>query len=124
MKKLIWLDDKRNPFKDNWIVDYSPIGVDCEIIWVKNYREFVREIDENGVPDAICFDHDLSDIHINKSTYKEKTGYDCAKYLVDYCMDNNLKLPLYSVQSSNPAGKENIIKYLSNYIIHSEIKKS
>lgn len=115
MKTLLWLDDLRNPFKDNWVRDFSPIGIECEIIWIKKYYDFCYYIEESGIPDAICFDHALSDIHCNKSTYKEKTGYDCAKFLVEYCLDNKLQLPLWSIQSSNPAGKTNIQALLENY---------
>lgn len=122
MKKLLWLDDLRNPLKDNWVEKYSPLPVSSEVFWVKRYWDFVYWIKENGLPDAICFDHDLSDIHCNKSTYKEKTGYSCASWLVDYCLDNDLPLPLYSIQSANPAGKENIDKLLKNYIKYYESK--
>lgn len=37
-------------------------------------------------------------------------------WLVDYCIDNNQKLPLYNIHSANPTGKENIDKYLKNYV--------
>ena len=103
---LLWLDDIRNPHEDDWLV-FSPIA-HTKVVWVKKYWEFVNWIKENGLPDGICFDHDLSDIHCNKSTYKEKTGMDCAKFVVEYCLDNNLPLPKYNIQSANPAGKENI----------------
>ena len=72
MKHLLWLDDIRDPFKDNWIRDFSPIGVNCETIWVKNYKQFIFWIQENGLPSAICFDHDLENFHITKSTYNGK----------------------------------------------------
>lgn len=111
---MLWLDDKRNPFEKDWI-KFSPIQEPLEIIWVKKYHEFVSWITENGLPDAICFDHDLSDIHIKKSTYKELTGMDCAKWLVEYCLDNNVKLPKYNIQSSNPAGKDNIDGLLKGF---------
>lgn len=114
MKTLLWLDDVRNPLEDNWL-RFSPIQQPFKTIWVKRYREFISWIEENGLPDAICFDHDIESFHISKSTFVEKTGYDCAKWLVDYCLDNNLKLPLYNIQSANPAGKENIDKLLSNF---------
>lgn len=115
LKTLLWLDDERNPHLNNWLV-FSPIEQPFEVVWVKKYHEFVSWIKENGLPDAICFDHDLSDINIKKSTYIEKTGYDCAKWLVDYCIDNNKELPLYNIQSANPVGKENIDSLLKNYI--------
>lgn len=134
MKTLLWLDDYRNPYdeKIDWLV-FSPIGIDVEIHWVKNYNQFIDWITENGLPDGICFDHDLADEHYRPSmydedrhytgyytdgTFKEKTGFDCAKWLVEYCMNNDRKLPLYAVQSANPVGKENIIMYLENYKTH------
>lgn len=119
LKTLLWLDDERNPHLNNWLV-FSPIEQPFEVVWVKKYHEFVSWIEENGLPDAICFDHDLSDIYIKKSTYIEKTGYDCAKWLVDYCIDNNKELPLYNIQSANPVGKENIDSLLKNYIKYVE----
>ena len=115
MKTLLWLDDVRNPHEDDWLV-FSPIEQPYNVVWIKKYYDFVYWITENGLPDAICFDHDLSDIHIKKSTYKEKTGMDCAKWLVDYCIDNNKKLPLYNIQSANPVGKENINSLLTNFL--------
>lgn len=130
MKKLLWLDDVRDPLKDDWL-NFSPIPKYelTEIIWVKSYDEFVNWIIINGLPDAICFDHDLglenhfervkNGLSKRKSKLlkkEEKTGYDCAKWLVDYCLDNNLKLPLYNIQSANPVGKENIKSILDNFI--------
>jgi hypothetical protein len=127
--KLLWLDDARNPHEDDWLV-MAPIPRDqiSEVIWVKSYQEFVDWIIHNGLPDGICFDHDLADEHYNPAMYsgveaynevaknfKEKTGMDCAKWLVEYCMDYNKKLPFFKSQSANPAGRENILGYLENY---------
>jgi hypothetical protein len=47
--------------------------------------------------------------------FEEKTGYDCAKWLVDYCIDNQANLPDYLVHSANPIGKKNIESYLENF---------
>ena len=104
-KILLWLDDYRDPRKNDWMV-FSPIGKTNNIVWVKSYKEFTQHIDNNSLPDGICFDHDLGE---------EKTGYDCAKWLVNYCMNNNLQLPVYAIQSANPVGKENIDKLLTNF---------
>ena len=137
MKTLLFLDDYRNPFERDWVERFSPIKTDLEIHWVKKYNEFTQWILLNGLPDVICFDHDLGFEHIkyyfdngghqnqpdpSKADFIEKTGYDAAKWLVDYCVDNNLKLPLYGIQSSNEVGKENIDEYLKNYIKHVENK--
>lgn len=126
---LLWLDDYRNPFDTeiDWMV-FSPIGKNVSIKWVKNYDEFIKYISNNEMPDGICFDHDLG--FISQTSYRkagkskresrrlskeEKTGYDCAKWLVDYCINKNIDIPPYSIQSANPTGKENIQILLNNY---------
>jgi len=73
---------------------------------VYNFEEFVAFISQNGMPDFISFDHDLG---------LEKTGFDCAKWLVEYCLDNQVSLPDFAVHSQNPVGKENIEKLLENF---------
>ena len=109
MKTLLWIDDCRNPYEHNFL-DFSPIGKDCAIIWVKSYYQAIKYLD-NFWPDAICFDHDLGE---------DKTGYDIAKYLVNKCIDNNLSLPKYACHSSNPVGRKNILSLLDNYnAVHS-----
>jgi hypothetical protein len=106
-KTLIFLDDVRNPFENDWLA-FSPVNDYQEVIWLKDYYQFVDYIDTKGLPYVICFDHDLG-------TEDEKTGYDAAKYLVDYCLDRNLSLPLYNIQSANPVGKANIDGVLKSY---------
>lgn len=125
MKKLLFLDDLRNPFEHeegcpDWLI-FSPIEQPFETIWVKNYEDFTGWIKKNGLPDGICFDHDLGEdiarakVSTGMSKRKArsqkkgtKTGMDCAKWLVEFCLDNKLKLPPYNIQSANPTGKDNI----------------
>lgn len=57
-------------------------------------------------PDAICLDHDLGE---------EESGYDIAKYIVNRCIDEGKKLPLFASQSANPVGRENILSLFKNY---------
>jgi len=125
MRKFLWLDDIRSPHMSVWRDQYIPEFEegDVEIIWVKNYNEFVAWIRQNGLPTVVFFDHDLSDIReIPNSTLviandwtEEMTGYDCAKWLVNYCMDNDLDLPMWDIQSANPVGRDNINGILNNY---------
>lgn len=110
-KKLLWLDDIRNPDESDWL-NFSPIPRPFDVFWVNSYLEFINWILENGLPDGICFDHDLGGDEFSN----EKTGYDCAKWLVNYCIDNNETLPKWNVHSSNSAGKENINKLFLNFI--------
>lgn len=95
-KTVLWLDDYRDPYANNmtWARLFSPISVNnSKIVWVRNYNEFCTWITDNGIPDAICFDHDLADIYDGN----EKTGYDCAKFLGEYCIEHKLPVPLYSI---------------------------
>ena len=108
-KTLIWLDDMRNPadIRMDWLA-YSPIGREVEVIWLKDYYQFKKWVSKNGLPDGICFDHDLGE--------DTPSGYECAKWLVNYCLDNKLTPPVWSSQSANPVGKANINRLLRNFI--------
>lgn len=94
-----------------------------DFILVRNYDEFVRCISKLGIPTFISFDHDLAIEHyptrdnneVNYNKYTEKTGYDCAKYVIAYCRKYNLKFPPYYVHSMNPVGKDNIEQIIKKY---------
>ena len=71
-----------NVDNDNWIV-------------VRNYDDFVKTIEEKGLPDVVSFDHDLHEEHIKHyysvtektgiveyGNLKIKTGKHCAEYFV------------------------------------------
>ena len=73
---------------------------------VYSYEEFVAYLERKGLPNFISFDHDLGE---------DLSGYDCAKYLVEYCLVHQLPLPNYQVHSQNPVGKENIERLLENF---------
>lgn len=136
-KRLLWLDDVRNPMEDDWLV-FSPISEPYDFFWVKNYEEFCAWIKTNGLPDGIAFDHDLGpnqyapkSVWNNKEDYdnwsndtlkNEKTGLDCAKFLIEYCINHDLKLPKFNSHSANPYGKENILSLLNNYKKFSDSK--
>lgn len=130
-KILLWLDDIRNPFTySDWLLQYAPDykyePETHEVVWVKNYNQFVDWITKNGLPTEIGFDHDLEPDTIvgdvmdikNCTMMYGKTGMDCAKWLVDYCMDNDKQLPLWFVQSANPQGRDNINGLLNNFLKH------
>lgn len=124
----LYLDDIRNP-KDSlaWCKDQPLV----EWTIVRNYKQFVDTVNEKGVPANVAFDNDLCDAHYAKplqddrdgsfqrinAAFKEKTGYDCAKFLVNYCHEHNIKFPNYTVHSLNPVGRENIIKLIEAYKI-------
>lgn len=92
---------------------------------VRSYAQFVAYIQANGLPARIAFDHDLSYEDQNKTEgFKEKTGMDCAKWLVDYCIDKGLDLPEFYVHSFNVVGRMNIANLLTRFREHQESQKS
>lgn len=117
MSYYLFLDDIRDP--------HTTTHVDLPVhsyTVVRSYNEFCSTIINRGLPNYITFDHDLSDIHyqhiigdIPYDQFVEKTGYDCAKWLVEYCIDRDLPLPKYDCHSMNPVGKQNILSILDSY---------
>ena len=136
MKKyFLFLDDERNP-KD--CCNYMPnkrFYWDNEFVVVRDYHSFVKAVTDGfkdgSFPECVSFDHDLADEHYalgitNKDdwddyhfyTDREMTGYDCAKWLTDFCAENNLALPEYYVHSMNTIGRKNIVTWLENFKKH------
>ena len=113
---FLFLDDYRNPKDVKWVKLPSHK-------WdiVRNFEEFSDYILKNGIPKFVAYDHDLADEHygqnnvIDYKNLKEKTGYDCAKFLVEICASKNIKHPDFVVHSLNPAGKANIQAFINSY---------
>lgn len=116
MKYKIYLDDVRTPIDSSWIV-------------VRSYREFVNKVNELGLEniELISLDHDLGPsamkewvtnvVHNYKIDYDkivEKTGYDCAKWLVEQWLNGKPICDVYT-HSANAIGSANIMGYINNY---------
>lgn len=134
----LFLDDFRTP-DVAFRYTYDQIYLAKDWVLVRNFDEFCNAItlyykeSKKLFPtpilfDLISFDHDLADEHYAPEEYgndynewaksqefKEKTGYDCAKWLTDFCLDHKVLLPDFLCHSMNPAGKENIVTYLKNF---------
>jgi hypothetical protein len=133
MKYNLFLDDIRDP-KDAFGYTNQSAYIKLEWKIVRNFNQFVEMIENNYyehnvLPKMISFDHDLADHHYappehwhrynewgEEQNFKEKTGYDCAKWLVNFCLDHNLHLPVCLVHSMNITGAENIVALLNNFI--------
>lgn len=113
----LFLDDERNP-KD--VLNYSDNQIYIQVPWfiVRNYEQFCSTIKEKGIPNMVSFDHDIADFR-QIGRYKETielTGYNCAKWLIDYCMDHNLELPkTILIHSKNNVGVKNIESLFKTY---------
>jgi hypothetical protein len=134
---------KPNAFKRcvNWlfkrkVIDWQAIyfpsyDKNDKIVWVKNYEQFVNYIEKNGLPNQISLDHDLGSENFVYNVKKTRTnpfgkmigqrvrksGYDCCKWLIDYCQDNDKNLidVKFTFQTSNVVGKENMSTLLINF---------
>jgi hypothetical protein len=119
-KMRLYLDDVRTPKDADWEV-------------VRSYDEFVAHIRLHGLEnyELMSLDHDLGDtamkeyynnVHPNYtldySNIKEKTGMDCAKFLVAESMTKGIPLPAIYVHSANPIGSANIMGYINNYFMN------
>ena len=136
MKQKIYLDDVRTPVNPEWVV-------------VRSYDEFVEKVRELGFEniEVISLDHDLGDTAMSEyfnnvspnytldySNIEEKTGMDCAKWLVDYYYDNynfaedlisrkskkilGITFPKVYTHSANPIGSANIMGYINNFLMN------
>jgi hypothetical protein len=117
-KIYLYLDDVRIPTAGHWEI-------------VRNYDEFVAHIKLNGLQsyEVISLDHDLGEgalieyythtkqnYELDYSRIPEKTGMDCARFLVAESMNSGIPLPTIYIHSANPIGAANIIGYVNNYL--------
>jgi hypothetical protein len=125
MSYNLFLDDVRKP---TYLGDLKHYEV------ARNYNEFVQIIKEKGLPNFISFDHDLGFEHyplgeqnptlvIPYDTYKEKTGYHAAQWLISHCIDNNLPLPKWQCHSMNVVGRANIKQLLTRFQQKQQLEK-
>jgi len=122
MDYYLFLDDVRFPQDAfNYTKDNRYLKLDWII--VRSYDEFIDVVNNKGLPKIVSCDHDLADEHYDRDddgvidyfSYNEKTGYDCAKWICNYCIENKKKLPEVLIHSWNNVGAENIINYISNF---------
>jgi hypothetical protein len=125
-KMRLYLDDLRTPTADDWQV-------------VRSYDEFIAHIRMNGLEsyEVISLDHDLGDTarseyynnvrdnyKIDYSNITEKTGLDCAKWLVAESMTKSIPLPQIYVHSANPIGSGNMMGYINNYLMNCKLPQT
>lgn len=143
MSYKLYLDDFRNPIDTLNLIDSIKIDNnyskeyqnDDDWTIVRNFDEFVKTIQAKGIPNVISFDHDLADEHYvpqqfwssysdskryqesKEKEYKEKTGLDAARWLINYsllnndylqCVQNDLRFPTIFIHSQNPVGADKI----------------
>lgn len=125
-KIKLYLDDIRTPSDKEWEV-------------VRTFEEFVKHIQQVGLEnyDVISLDHDLGDSAIQEyilngspnytldyNNILEKTGMDCAKFLVAESMSTSIPLPQIYVHSANPIGSANMMGYVNNYLKNQKLPQT
>ena len=116
---FLFLDDVRIP-EDVYNYTFNSVYLKNKWVEVVNYDEFVKCIEENGVPHTVSFDHDIGFEHYEEQKeydqYTEKTGYHCARWLIEHCVDYNLPIPsTILIHSANPVGRDNIKSLFDTY---------
>jgi len=130
----VYLDDVRTPVEKDWVV-------------VRSYDEFVQKVLELGFENisTISLDHDLGpsamkeyfqnvspNYNLDYNNITEKTGYDCAKWLIEHFYDKNphllelsrlvkkkkITFPNVYTHSANPIGSANIMGYINNFLMN------
>ena len=125
MDRYIFLDDFRDP-EDVFAYTHNQLYL---VGWtiVRSYDEFIEDIKKNGIGSIYSLDHDLADSHYalqdwisleDYEKFEEKTGYHCAEWLMEYCINNNQVFPTILIHSMNPIGRQNIQLLIDNYHKH------
>jgi hypothetical protein len=126
----LFLDDYRQPIQAyTYTKDTDYLQKEWKL--VKDYNSFTsflqRKILNGEKLELVSFDHDLAPEHYApearwgdydqwavEAQFQERTGLDCAKYLVEFCKQYDIPLPKIKVHSMNPVGKRNIINLFEN----------
>ena len=118
----LFLDDIRTPQQVTWI---KLPKVDWTI--ARSYDQFVDTISVKGLPKIVAFDHDLTSAlyDLDNATVSRPatplTGYDCAYWLVNYCIKHNLDFPEYHIHSMSHTGCQNIDSYIRRFLKSKEL---
>ena len=96
MTYTLFLDDERDPVDDASIV--------C-----RSFDSAVICVELHGTPTHVDFDHDLGG---------GETGFDFAKWLIDWALDGNGFPKSYAIHSQNPVGAANIRGVMDGYYRH------
>lgn len=125
MTYKVFIDDKLRPI-DIYYKTNNPIYHD-EIVHCRNYDEFVQCVEERfkdgSYPGFVSFDYlltnvmmqitDTYEVHYNDEAYAQD-GVDCANWLVNFMLKNNLPLPKYIVHDTNTRGRTLIQKVFNS----------
>ncbi len=99
----IYVDDKRNPVDKDWTI-------------IRSYHDFIFVVNQSFDEIKLI----SLDYHLNDPISPEKTGLDCAKYLINYCEKNHKPLPRIFVHDRAITEVQEIIQFVNNYLFFNE----
>lgn len=118
----LFLDDIRQPKQVKWVK--LPECVEWNI--VRNYNEFQDFLSKHGIPKFVAFDCDLGEEHYlyannpeflkkqERREFRERTGIDCAKLLIQQCERTGQRPPEFVVHSMNIIGGREIKRLMED----------
>ena len=133
MKYNIFLDDLRFP-KDAYLYDDGGAKLldktntsNGNWVIVRNYNDFVKTVEERGIPSAVSFDCDLCLEHMKYyinflkypgyyewQNFKTKCGIHCANYL-KHMLNPDSDIKVY-VHSANEEGRHIIRDIMKDFL--------
>ena len=99
----IYVDDKRTPIDKDWTI-------------VRSYHDFIFLVNQSfDLIKMVSLDY-----HLNDKNTPEKTGLDCAKYLIDYCKKNHKNPPRVFAHDRDVIGSQEIVQLVNNHLFFNE----
>lgn len=133
MKYNLFLDDVRKPIEaflygeTKMLCEHSGINPWLWVV-VRNYDDFVKTVEEKGIPDVVSFDCDLHREHMREyvkntsysgiyewENFQNKCGIHCAKYLKDLLAREGKTTKVY-IHSANEVGRRIIKEMMEEYL--------
>ena len=112
----IFLDDERMPDDIKSLIGNYYVE---EWIIIRNYNDFVQIVNNHLTEiNLVSFDHDIACFEDNV----EKTGKNCADYLINKCIEENIKFPNWFIHTQNTVGRENLKSSILTYLKYFEDK--
>lgn len=103
---FLFLDDVRMPSSAYAYSHNQYLGAASRLPYgswdiVRSYEEFVSHVEKNGIPSVVSFDNDLYHSGDPSCTERVKSGCDCARFLVEKCVELQQDIPTYYIHSAN-----------------------
>lgn len=110
---LVYLDDERNPFDDNFIKEKSAKGV--PVVICRSFDSFQKTITElNTEVSLVSFDHDLGASYVGVPVDDQPNGVSCVRWLIEFCKANNMAFPEYRLHTANGEGYKNMLSWINS----------